>query len=70
MYLQGSILGPLLFNVLIYDIFHVLDKFSLYNYANDNTLSYAHSNSDTLIHSFQKNLYFYITVVQYKPDEG
>ena len=52
---QGSILGPLLFNVFINDIFHFLDKSSLYNYADDNTLSYAHSNSDTLIHTLQQD---------------
>ena len=52
---QGSILGPLLFNVFIADIFHFLDKSSLYNYADDNTLSYAHSNSDTLIHTLQQD---------------
>ena len=27
----------------------------LYNYADDNTLSYAHSNSDTLIHTLQQH---------------
>ena len=51
---QGSILGPLLFNVFINNIFHFLDKSSLYNYADDNTLSYAYSNSDTLIHTLQQ----------------
>ena len=61
---QGTLFGPLLFNVFINDTFHVLNKSSLYNYADDNTMSYAHSNSDTLI------LYFYITVVQYQTDEG
>ena len=52
---QCSILGPLLFNVFINDIFHFLDKSSLYNYADDNTLSYAHSNSVTLIHTLQQD---------------
>ena len=52
---QCSMLGPLLFNVFINDIFHFMDKSSLYNYANDNTLSYAHSNSDTFIHTLQQD---------------
>ena len=45
---QGSILGPLLFNIFINDIFHVLDRSSLHNYADDNTLSYSHNNPITL----------------------
>ena len=50
---QGSILGPLLFNVYFNDILHFLDKSSVYNYADVNALSYAHSNSDVLIHILQ-----------------
>ena len=45
---QGSIIGPLLFNLFINDIFHVLDRSSLHNYADDNTLSYSHNNPITL----------------------
>ena len=33
---------PLLFNVFINDIFYIIDKCSLYNYADDNTLVYIH----------------------------
>ena len=39
---QGSILGPLIYIIFIIDIFYFLKKCSIYNYANDNTVSYAH----------------------------
>ena len=35
---QGSILGPLLFNIFLNDIFVFISKFQLCNYADDNTL--------------------------------
>ena len=38
---QGSILGPLLFNVFVNDMFHFMEKCDLYNYADDNSLSVA-----------------------------
>ena len=36
--LQGSILGPLFFNIFINDLFLSTDKSTIYNYADDNIL--------------------------------
>ena len=48
-------MGPLLFNVFINDICHALGGSSLYNYADDNTLSYAHRNAETVITTLQQD---------------
>ena len=50
---QGSILGPLLFNVFINDIFYFVEKCILYNYADDNTLSLHTTDFDLLLEGLQ-----------------
>ena len=45
---QGSILGPLLFNISINDIFFIDNDVTIYNYADDNCVSYAHNDIDII----------------------
>ena len=36
---QGSILGPLLFNIFVNDLFYFIERGTLYNFADDNSLA-------------------------------
>jgi hypothetical protein len=50
----GSILGPLLLNIFINDIFYFIEYGALYNNGDDNTLSYLNDNYEKLIDILEK----------------
>jgi hypothetical protein len=71
---QGSILGPLLFNVFINDSFLFVKNGSLYNYADDNTLSFCSPDFDLLISTLESESkivieWFRVNKMQANPDK-
>ena len=53
--LQGSILGPLLFNIFICDMFYFLENYEIANYADDTTPYSAQRNHQFVIEELEKS---------------
>ena len=50
---QGSILGPLLFNIFMNDLFLFIEKCHLYNYADDNSLDSSSENLTDVLYNLR-----------------
>ena len=51
---QGSILGPLLFNIFLADLFFIVNKIDIANYADDNTPYTSSNDVNGLIKSLEE----------------
>ena len=47
--------SPVLFNFFINDIFHFVQDSTIYNYADDNTLSYSDTNINTVVKTLEND---------------
>ena len=52
---QGSILGPLLFNIFICDMFYVLEDFDISNYAEDSTPYCAGKSAEFVVNNLEQS---------------
>ena len=52
---QGSILGPLLFNIFLNDLFLFIEKCELCNYADDNTLYAYHKEAEIVLQCLERD---------------
>ena len=71
---RGSILGPLLFNIFLNDIFLSLQKCDLANYADDSTLYTSDKSISNIINSLSNDFtilskWFYNNFIVLNPDK-
>ena len=52
---QGSIFGPLLFNMFLCDLFQFFPDLDITDYADDNTLHSTNINLNKILHDLEKN---------------
>ena len=64
---QGSILGPLLFNIFINSMFFFIEHCTLYNYADDNSMSVSSENIQRVLNLLQND---YKKAVQWFTSNG
>ena len=60
---QGSVLGPLLFNIFINDIFYLVNDTEVCNYADDTTLYVGDKNLRTVLSKLEKRHSFTVRMV-------
>ena len=53
---QGSVLGPLLFNILINDLFLFVENSEVCNYADDNSLTVANISIEKIIRALESDI--------------
>ena len=54
---QGSVLGPLLFNIFSTDIFYAVEASDISNFAEDNTIYVLSHNSESIIAKLEIDTY-------------